>query len=203
MIQPCGGEWVAKGAAHCSDSSAQVALTVPFCHIMQANISDLRDVVYEHLMRVLDSHSPLLRLWAVSYIDGNVLVLPAEAATELAEAHPRGYHSGVWHLATEYEALLAKALLTNSNAHAPGHQQPKSFSAWPRRHDVALYRQASTFRAGLSQDLWQTSCEDRTAYLDLMMRWHQSVSYISKISGHTRLDQGQLQQLCITLLLDK
>ena len=166
------------------------------------DIADLRDDVYDHLRRVFGPHSPLVQLWAFSYVEGRVLVLPAEAANILAEAHPRGYHSGLWHLATEYEALLAKALLTNSNAHAPGHQQPKSFSAWPRRHDVVLYRQASEFRATLAQDLLTTSIADRTYYLDLVQRWHQSVHYISKISGHTRLDRRQLQQLSIAFILD-
>ena len=166
------------------------------------DIAGLRDDVYDHLRRVFGPHSPLVQLWAFSYVEGRVLVLPAEGANTLAEAHPRGYHSGVWQLAIEYEELLAKALLTNSNAHAPGHRQPKSFSAWPRRHDVALYRQASEFRATLAQELPMISIADRIHYLNLVQRWHQSVLYISKISGHTRLDQRQLQQLRIAFNLD-
>ena len=50
-----------------------------------------------------------------------------------------------WHFATKYEAFCAQALLTNGNPPAPGHEQPKSFSAWPRRQDTHLYHRASTF----------------------------------------------------------
>ena len=138
-----------------------------------------------------------------SYIDGPVLVLPAHAATNIVEAHPRGYHNGVWHLATEYEAFCAQALLTNSNPLAPGHEQPKSFSAWPRRHDVNIYRRASIFRANLSKDVSQTSPADRATYLDLVSQWHHSVSYISHISGASRLDQNQMEQLCVAIALDR
>jgi hypothetical protein len=164
-------------------------------------IFNLRAEVYERLRQAFGPNAPLLRLWATSYVDGGVLVLPAEAAVELAAADPGGYHTGVWHLATQYEAVLAGALLTNSNASAPGYQQPKSFSAWPRRHDVVLYRQASTFSAALSEDVLQTSSADRRYYLDLIELWHSSVTYISQISGHTRLDRHQLQQLCVSFRL--
>ena len=120
-----------------------------------------RDAIYTHLQQTCHPQSPLLRLWAVSQVDSDskVLVLPAEAATEIAKSDPEGYHSGVWRIATEYEAFLAKALLTNSNPHARGYRQPKSFSAWPRRHDEKLYRQASSFRATLSEDVLQTSLQ--------------------------------------------
>ena len=155
-----------------------------------------REAIYAHLQHTCHPQYPLLRLWAVSYVDGLVLVLPAEAATEIAESDPESYHSGVWRIATEYEALLAKALLTNSNAHAPGYRQPKSFSAWPRRHNEDLYRRASTFRATLAEEVLQIRPADREMYLDLMRQWHQSTSYMSKISGDTRLDGHQLEQLC-------
>ena len=109
-------------------------------------MQECRHASYMHLQRICDPHSPLLLILEVSYIDGRVLVLPASAAKEIAEAHPNGYHHGVWHLATEYEAFCARALLINSNMCAPGHEQPKSFSAWPRRHDVNLYRSAAAYR---------------------------------------------------------
>ena len=125
----------------------------------------------------------------------------SSSSTNIAEAHPRGYHNGVWHLATEYEAFCAQALLTNSNPLAPGHEQPKSFSAWPRRHDVNIYRRASIFRASLSKDVSQTSPADRATYLDLVSQWHHSVSYISHISGASRLDQNQMEQLCVAIAL--
>ena len=143
--------------------------------------------------------SPLLQLWEASYVTGRVLVLPLEVATQIAKSHPDGYHSGLWHLATEYEALLAKALLTNSNPHAPGYQQPKSFSAWPRRHSVQLYREAAALRAALPENFEDIEPADVERYCSLISQWHQSTSYISRISGHTRLDCHQLQQLCIAL----
>ena len=101
-------------------------------------MQECRQAIHAYLHQTCDPQSPLLHIWEKSYIDGAVLVLPAQAATNIAEAHPRGYHNGVWHLATEYEAFCAQALLTNSNPLAPGHEQPKSFSAWPRRHDMNL-----------------------------------------------------------------
>ena len=164
-------------------------------------MEEYRHAIHVHLQQNYDPHSPLLRLWEASYTDGRALVLPAQAATEIAEANPRGYHNGLWHLATEYEAFCAGALLTNSNPRAPGHGQPKSFSAWPRRHDVSLYRRAATFRASLSQDVSQTSPAERATYLDLVSRWHQSVSYISAISGHSRLGQNQMEQICVVMAL--
>lgn len=166
-------------------------------------MQECRHAIHAHLQQNCDPHSPLLRLWEGSYLDGRVLVLPFQAATEIAEAHPRGYHNGVWDLATEYEAFCARALLTNSNPHAPGHGQPKSFSAWPRRHDVNLYRRATVFRANLSKDVSQTSPAERATYLDLVSQWHQSVSYISAISGDSRLDQNQMEQICIVIALSQ
>ena len=166
-------------------------------------MQECRDAVHMHLQQNCDPHSPLLRIWEASYIDGRVLVLPAQAATEIAEAHPNGYHNGVWHLATEYETFCARALLTNSNPHAPGHEQPKSFSAWPRRHDVNLYRRAAAYRATLSKDVSQTSPADRATYLDLVSQWHQSVWYISAISGDSRLDQNQMEQICVVIALSE
>ena len=168
----------------------------------ECTLHDLRDTILTHLRQTCYAQSPLLRLWAVSYVEGSVLVLPAEAATEFAEADPGGYHIGVWKIATEYETFLAQALLTNSNPRAHGYQQPKSFSAWPRRHYVCAYRRASSFRAQLPGDVWQTLPADRQTYLHLMLQWHQSTSYISRISGHTRLDQHHLEQLHRAILLN-
>ena len=153
-----------------------------------------RDNIQAHLTS-FDPRSPLSRLWEASFVEGDVLVLPAEAATEIAAAHPRGYHHGIWHLATQYETLCANALLTNSNPHAPGYQQPKSFSAWPRQHERSAYETVSLLRATLPRDCFEVSDADRQAYLDAIQKWHRSVKYISKISGHTRLDQYQLIQL--------
>lgn len=166
-------------------------------HIMDGNLSRFRDLIHGKLLETQDPYSPLLQLWEFSIIDGNMLLLPADAATQIAEAHLGGYHSGVWHLATEYEALLSTALLTNSNPYARGYQQPKSFSAWPRRHDASLYQKASRFHAELSQDLCQISAADRSVYVELIRQWHESVTYISKISGDTRLNECQLHQLWV------
>ena len=143
--------------------------------------------------------TPLFLLWEASYVNGQVLVLPLEVATQIAESHPDGYHSGVWHLATEYETLMAKALLTNKSTQKPGYQQPKSFSAWPRHHDVQLYREAAALRAALPENFEDAEPADVEGYCSLISQWHQSTSYISRISGHTRLDRRQLQQLCIAL----
>ena len=144
--------------------------------------------------------TPLLQLWEASYVTCcGVLVLPLEVATQIAESHPDGYHSGVWHLATEYETLLAKALLTNKSPDKPGYQQPKSFSAWPRCHSVQLYREAAALRAALPENFEDIDPADVERYCSLILQWHQSTSYISGISGHTRLDCHQLQQLCIAL----
>ena len=141
----------------------------------------------------------LFNLWEASYVDRQVLVLPLEVATQIARSHPDGYHSGLWHLAKEYETLMAKALLTNKSTQKPGYQQPKSFSAWPRIHDVQLYREAAALRAALPENFEDVEPEDVEEYCSLISRWHQSTSYISRISGHTRLDRRQLQQLCIAL----
>ena len=181
-------------------------------HIMDGNLLRFRDLILDKLLQTQDPHSPLLQLWEFSIIDGDVLLLPADAATQIAEAHLGGYHSGVWHLATEYEALLSTALLTNSSPSpsalgqddmtllellASAYQQPKSFSAWPRRHDASLYQKASRFRADLPQDLCQISAADRSVYVELIRQWHQSVTYISQISGDTRLNECQLHQLWV------
>ena len=80
---------------------------------MLHNILEMSDVIGRHLREMYGPHSSLLLLCDFSFIDRNVLVLPAEVATEIAEAHPKGYYHGLWHLATEYEALLAKALATD------------------------------------------------------------------------------------------
>ena len=159
------------------------------------SLLEMRDAISEHLQKTCCPNSLLLRLWEVSYIHKNVLVLPAEAATQLAETDPQGYHAGVWRLATEYEELMARALLTNSDPHAPGYQQPKSFSAWPRRHDVNLYRTAAAFRKTLQQNACNTSTANRMRYLEMVRRWHHSIRYISRISGDTRLDVSQLKKL--------
>ena len=164
-------------------------------------MQECHNAIHAHLQQSCDAHSPLLRLWESSYVDGRLVVLPHQAATDIAKAHPRGYHNGLWHLVTEYEAFCACALLTNSNPRAPGHGQPKSFSAWPRRHNVNIYRRATVFRADLSKDVSQTSPADRATYLDLVSQWHQSVEYISYISGDTRLDQNQMEQLCVAIAL--
>ena len=180
--------------------------------------STLQQLRAEILAHLAESHpeltgergvrTPLLQLWERSYeVEfwsssgryGGVLVLPLEVATQIAESHPDGYHSGVWHLATEYEALLAKALLTNKSPDKPGYQQPKSFSAWPRCHSVQLYREAAALRAALPENFEDIDPADVERYCSLISRWHQSTSYISRISGHTRLDCQQLQQLCIAL----
>ena len=81
-------------------------------------MQECRHASYMHLQRICDSHFPLLLIWEVSYIDGRVLVLPASAAKEIAEARPNGYHHGVWHLATEYEAFCARAWIINSPSHS-------------------------------------------------------------------------------------
>jgi hypothetical protein len=161
-----------------------------------------RESILKHLQETCLPASPLLRLWECSYVAGAVLVLPAEGAIRIAETDPLGYHCGVWRLAYEYETLMAKGLLVNSNANALGFQQPKSFSAWPRRHDVRRYRAAADFRRTLSPDILQVSCGDRAAYRAGIREWHQSIQYVSTVSGHTRLDGRQLEQLCVALLIE-
>ena len=170
--------------------------------MLDSTLLDLREEILAHLQKICQVDgwsSPLLQLWETSYVNGPILVLPREVATQIAESHPEGYHSGVWHLATEYEALLAKALLTNKSPDKPGYQQPKSFSAWPRCHSVQLYREAAALRAALPENFEDIDPADVERYCSLISRWHQSTSYISQISGHTRLDCQQLQQLCIAL----
>ena len=140
-------------------------------------------------------HSSLLHLWEWSYFESGALVLPSEVASRIAESHPSGYHHGVWHLAVSYERLVAMALLTNSNRDAPGYGQPKSFSAWPRRHNVELYREACRFRQALRGGVCEISSSNRENYVRLVSNWHGTVEYISKISGNTRLSAEQLSEL--------
>ena len=108
-------------------------------------MQECRQAIHAYLHQTCDPQSPLLHIWKKSYIDGPVLVLPAHAAMNTAEAHPSGYHNGVGTSQLNTKPFCAQALLTNGNPPAPGHEQPKSFSAWPRRHDTHLYRRASTF----------------------------------------------------------
>ena len=152
----------------------------------------------EKVMQYLDNnHNPYLeeslltRLWRRSYVEGELLVLSGHDASYLAASHPEGYHSGLWYLVVEYEMLMAMAMLTNSNPNAPGYAEPKSFSAWPRRHTKALYKKAAAAAAFLSlDDSWE-----KTRYWNMMSRWHKSITYISHVSGDTRLDRRQLTEL--------
>jgi len=108
--------------------------------------------------------SPLHQLWCWRYVDGNVLVLPREKAIAIAESHERGYHHGLWHLATQYEKFMAMALLLNSNRRARGFGDPKSFSAWERWHDKSALRAAADFRKTLNENVAQTEPEQRRRY---------------------------------------
>ena len=146
-------------------------------------------------------HSSLLDLWERSYVQTGALVLPFDAANGIAELHPSGYHHGVWHLAVSYERLVAMALLTNSNPKARGWGQPKSFSAWPRKHIRWFYYQASRFRGSLQDNVCAISPSDRENYVRLISEWHHSVMYISKIDGETRLSAEQLSELCAAIAL--
>ena len=123
-------------------------------------MEDARSSVFKFLQRTMGTdgrfHPSLVQLWEYSYVHDGVVVLPYEWATAIAESHPDGCHIGVWHLAISYERLMAMALLTNSNVRAPGRGKPKSFSAWPRRHCVPLYRVAFSFRRGLPGDVCET-----------------------------------------------
>ena len=141
----------------------------------------------------------LFQLWQFSYIEGGVLVLPKSAADTLSENHPEGYQRGVWYLVFEYEKLVSQALLSNSNPHAPGHRQPKTFSAWPRQHNRELYHRASSFRAHLPEDIVNITLPDRVVYESLIGQWLNSITHISKISGNTRLNLDQLVQLKVAL----
>ena len=190
---PCTSCWVSSRADRCLRE-----IYVKFFLRCCAHAEQVRKNFTEISERGV--RTPLLQLWEASYVTCcGVLVLPLEAATQIAESHPDGYHSGVWHLATEYETLLAKALLTNSSPNKPGYQQPKSFSAWPRCHSVQLYREAAALRAALPENFEDIDPADVERYCSLILQWHQSTSYIRSISGHTRLDRHQLQQLCIAL----
>ena len=167
-----------------------------------------RACILSHVKEMFGTESPLARLWEVSHLEGRVLVLPQDAAIQIAAAHQRGYHHGCWHLATEYEVLCAKALLWNANPHAPGFHQPKTFSAWPRRHNVHLYREAQDFRRSMRNDdgapadhVTETTAEQRLEYMSKIRQWHESISYISHIDGSTRLDAGHLEQLVLALLM--
>ena len=162
----------------------------------------LRSAVCQYLQDAYPD-SMLLQLWRSSYWESHTLVLPAEAATALAESHPLGYHSGLWHLATQYEQLAAMALLTNSNRSAHGYEQPKSFSAWPRAHNRDVYGKATRFRRGLNANVECIATGDRRAYINLVQMWHQSTGYISQVAGDTRLDRHQLGQLCTAIALQE
>lgn len=159
---------------------------------------EMREAIYQQLLMTRDDNPSLLKLWDRSFIENdNTLVLPWDHATRIAESAPGGYHTGVWRLATEYERMVAMGMLTNANSNAPGHGQPKSFSAWPRRHNVDLYRQASSLRDALSPDLWKVTPADHFHYVNLIDRWHQSTTYIGHITGDTRLNKHQLQQILV------
>ena len=143
----------------------------------------------------------LARFMEVSYFQNSILILPGEAATQIAETHSRGYHQGLWYLAMQYETMCAEALLTNRNERAPGYKQPKSFSAWPRRHKVRLYREAAWFRGTLPEDVLDCSPEQRAKYKALIIKWHNSVEYVSHITGDTRIDAFQIDQICQMIAL--
>ena len=133
------------------------------------------------------------------------MVLPTDAASLLAESHRDGYHCGLWHLTVEYEQLMAMAMLTNSTR-APGDGEPKTFSAWPRRHNVALYHEAAAFREHLSPSFdalvrFADSHADRIRYLSMVQEWHRSISYVSRVSGHTQLNKDELEWLIYVLCL--
>ena len=157
--------------------------------------SRLRDDIYNRLLETHGPDDPLVELWNASHMDGDVLVLPREKASEIAAAHRSGYRSGLWHLATTYEVLMAQACLSNSNPHARGYGEPKSFSAWPRQHDRTLYKQAAALLKDMPEELEKISAKKRSAYLKKIKEWHESVELIFQISGHTRLDLNQLGQL--------
>ena len=148
-----------------------------------------------------DFHPSLLNLWVRSYVQTGALVLPFGVANGIAELHPSGYHHGVWHLAVSYERLFAMALLTNSNSKARGWGQPKSFSAWPRRRTGKFYYQALHFRQLLQVIVCEISPSDRENYACLISEWHDTVEYISKIDGDTRLSAEQLSALCAAIAL--
>ena len=153
-------------------------------------------VLQSNVQKYLDSqHGPqslLSRLWRSAIVVGQRLVLPADVASLLAESHRDGYHCGLWHLAVQYEQLMAMAMLTNSDPRCCfGYGVPKTFSAWPRRHNVSLYRRAAALRERLSP----TDAADRSRYLSMMQSWHQSIRYVSRVSGDTWLDIDQLKEL--------
>ena len=170
------------------------------CPLARAKVA----YILRQAKEIFGTESPLVRLWEVSHLEGRVLVLPQDAAIQIVAAHPRGYHHGCWHLVTEYEVLCAKALLWNANPHALGFHQPKTFSAWPRRRNVHLYREAQAFRSTLRNehgapinDVTETTAEQRLEYMSKIRQWHESISYISHIDGNTRLDAGHLDQLVL------
>ena len=218
-VYPHRGEEMASShreGGHCSQSGgyasevppagADVPLEGDTSPVVQATdadtmLSDFREQILIHLMQEKAGDSPLLRLWEHSYLERNVLVLPSEVATEIAAGCPEGYDNGIWYLVTEYERFVSQALLTNSNRKARGYGQPKSFSAWSRKHDVTLYRDASEFLKGLKRKRKEEgiSVEDRDAYTHLIWKWHQSIQRIHGAPGHTRLDLNQLQDFCLSI----
>ena len=163
-------------------------------------LQSLQAYIGNYLTENANAYPMLFQLWKLSYVEDGVLVLPESVANTLSENHPNGYRRGVWHLVSEYETLLSQALLTNSNRKAPGYGQPKSFSAWPREHNRKLYQKASDFRKKLPKRVVGIPFDDRASYKDLIRQWLNSIIWIRKISGNTRLDLDQLQQLKVALL---
>ena len=98
-------------------------------------LQSLQAYIGNYLTENANAYPMLFQLWKLSYVEDGVLVLPESVANTLSENHPNGYRRGVWHLVSEYETLLSRALLTNSNPYARGQWQPKSFSAWPPYKD--------------------------------------------------------------------
>ena len=153
------------------------------------------------LRREYGEDCSLARLMEFSYFQNSILILPGEAATQIAETHPRGYHQGLWYLAMQYEHMCAEALLTNGNMHAPGYKQPKSFSAWPRKHNPRWYREAAQVRRALPKDVLDSSSAQRAEYVALIIKWHDSVEYVSHVTGGTRIDAFQMDQICQMITL--
>jgi len=127
------------------------------------NLFSLSQFIESHLEKVMPD-SPLYQLWCSRYVDGNVLILPYEKATAIAESHEKGYHHGLWHLVTQYEKFMAMALLTNSNPFAKGYGGVKCFSAWRRIHEVSRLRAANVFRRRLNEHVAFVDREQRRRY---------------------------------------
>jgi len=115
----------------------------------------------EVYLKAVIPDSSLHQLWCSRYVVGNVLVLPEEKAIAIAEFHERGYHHGLWNLATQYEKFMAMALLVNSNSRVSGFGDPKRFSAWWRRDDLIPYKAAADFRKSLNQKVAFIAPDDR------------------------------------------